>query len=105
MTRRPEHATEAKAGELTFSGFVIGMAQQALLSLGLAPDSETETATVRKDLAHAKAVIDILTMLREKTHGNLDEVEARLMDEMLDELRLQYVRETRDSLKTHGGGS
>jgi hypothetical protein len=89
--------------ELSFSGFVIGMAQQALLSLGLAPASES--ATVKKDLAHAKAVIDILTMLREKTRGNLDEVEARLMDEMLDELRLQYVRETRDSLKTHGGGS
>ena len=98
-----EHATGAKTGELSFSGFVIGMAQQALLSLGLAPDSET--ATARKDLAHAKAVIDILTMLREKTHGNLDEVEARLMDEMLDELRLQYVRETRGSLKTHGGDS
>lgn len=89
--------------ELSFSGFIIGLAQQALLSLGLAP--EAETATSRKDLAHAKAVIDIVGMLREKTRGNLDEVETRLIDEMLDELRLQYVRETRGVRTTDGGGS
>ena len=89
----------AQAGvELSFSGFIIGLAQQALLSLGLAPESEASTA--QKDLAHAKAVIDIVAMLREKTRGNLDEVETRLIDEMLDELRLQYVRETRGSRTT-----
>jgi len=97
----PENAAPGGAAELTFSGFVIGLAQQALVSLGLAPVPDAGS----KDLAHAKAVIDILTMLREKTRGNLDEVESRLMDEMLDELKLQYVRETRDSLKPHGGGS
>jgi hypothetical protein len=89
--------------ELSFSGFIIGLAQQALLSLGLAPESET--ANSGKDLAHAKAVIDIVAMLREKTRGNLDEVETRLIDEMLDELRLQYVRETRGVRTTDGGGS
>ena len=99
----PEDATAGVTSELTFSGFVIGLAQQALMSLGLAPVPDAENA--QKDLAHAKAVIDILTMLRDKTRGNLDEVETRLMDEMLDELRLQYVRETRDSRKAHGGGS
>ena len=99
----PEGTTAGATSELTFSGFVIGLAQQALMSLGLAPAPEAENA--KKDLAHAKAVIDILTMLRDKTRGNLDEVETRLMDEMLDELKLQYVRETRDSRKAHGGGS
>ncbi len=98
---RPD-APQASA-ELSFSEFIIGLAQQALLSLGLAPESEASTS--RKDLAHAKAVIDIVAMLREKTRGNLDEVESRLIDEMLDELRLQYVRETRGVRTTDGGGS
>ena len=99
VTPDPSHASM----ELSFSGFVIGLAQQVLLSLGLAP--EGETGAVKKDLAHAKVVIDVIAMLREKTRGNLDEVESRLVDEMLDELRLQYVRETRGSRNTEGGGS
>jgi len=90
-------------GALTFSGFVIGLAQQAFVALGLVKDPQTSTE--RKDLAQAKAMIDVLSMLREKTRGNLDEVETRMMDEMLDELRLRYVRESRDARKAEGGKS
>lgn len=88
-----EEPANRAAGDLTFSGFVIGLAQQAFVSLGLVKDPQT--ASLRKDLPQAKAMIDVLAMLREKTQGNLDEVEARMMDEMIDELRLRYVRETR----------
>jgi hypothetical protein len=91
----------ASAG-LTFSGFVIGLAQQAFVSLGLVKDPQT--ATIHKDLPQAKAMIDVLAMLRDKTRGNLDEVEARMMDEMLDELRLRYVRESRDARKPQDQG-
>jgi hypothetical protein len=94
-SRRAE-TREAPSG-LTFSGFVIGLAQQAFVSLGLVKDPQT--STIRKDLPQAKAMIDVLAMLRDKTSGNLDEVEARMMDEMLDELRLRYVRESRDARK------
>lgn len=89
-------------GGLTFSGFVIGLAQQAFVSLGLVKDPQS--STIRKDLPQAKAMIDVLAMLRDKTRGNLDEVEARMMDEMLDELRLRYVRETRDARKPQDQG-
>jgi len=87
---------------LTFSGFVIGLAQQAFVFLGLVKDPQT--STIQKDLPQAKAMIDILAMLREKTRGNLDEVEARMMDEMLDELRLRYVREMREARKPQDQG-
>lgn len=103
-----EDAGEAREAEhrassgLTFSGFVIGLAQQAFVSLGLVKDPQT--STIRKDLPQAKAMIDVLAMLRDKTHGNLDEVEARMMDEMLDELRLCYVRESRDARKPQDQG-
>ena len=93
--------TRASAG-LTFSGFVIGLAQQAFVSLGLVKDPQT--STIRKDLPQAKAMTDVLAMLRDKTRGNLDEVEARMMDEMLDELRLCFVRESRDARKPQDQG-
>jgi hypothetical protein len=90
------------ATNLTFSGFVIGLAQQAFVCLGLVNDPQT--SAVSKDLPQAKAMIDILGMLRDKTRGNLDEVESRMMDEMLDELRLRYVRELREARSSSEGG-
>lgn len=93
-----EAATDAnRSGEISFSGFVIGLAQQAFVALGLVDDSGA--AEVRKDLPQAKATIDVLSMLRDKTKGNLDEVESRMMDDVLDELRLRYVREHRGAKK------
>ncbi len=88
------------AGELNFSSFVVGLASQAFMFLGLAPDSRS--GVVAKDLAQARAMIDILAMLREKTAGNLDEDEDHLMEEMLYELQLQYVREVRGDMPTEG---
>jgi len=93
----PAGSENRAAGGLTFSGFVIGLAQQAFVSLGLVKDPQTSSQ--HKDLPQAKAMIDVLAMLREKTQGNLDEVEARMMDEMIDELRLRYVREVREMRK------
>ncbi len=101
-----EGATAAEAGgeeyaregaELTFSSFVIGLASQAFMFLGVAPDSQS--GVVHQDLPQAKAMIDILGMLEEKTAGNLDEGEAQMMEEMLYELRLHYVKAVK------GGGS
>lgn len=99
----PPADSEGRNAGLTFSGFVIGLAQQAFVFLGLIEDPQT--STIHKDLPQAKAMIDILTMLREKTRGNLDEVESRMMDEMLDELRLRYVRELREARGSEGGKS
>jgi hypothetical protein len=82
-----------RGGEINFSSFAFGLASQALMLLGLAPDPAT--GAVEKDLAGAKGLIDILAMLEEKTRGNLDEDEAHMMEEMLYELRMQFVRETR----------
>jgi hypothetical protein len=86
--------------ELTFSSFVIGLASQAFVFLGAMPDPQS--GDVRRDLPQAKALIDILSMLSEKTVGNLDEHEARMMEEMLYELRIHYVKELR-SAGTEGG--
>jgi hypothetical protein len=88
-----EEASHPQAAEMNFSSFAFGLASQALMSLGLAPDPAS--GVVHKDLAQAHGLIDILAMLEEKTRGNLDEDEARMMEEMLYELRMQFVRVSR----------
>jgi hypothetical protein len=32
-----------------------------------------------------------MTMLQQKTHGNLDDLESKLLDDLLYDLRLRYV--------------
>jgi hypothetical protein len=86
-------AARSEAMGISFSGFVIGLAQQAFVALGAV--AEKGAAAPSKDLEQAKAMIDVLSMLRDKTKGNLDEVESRMMDDVLDELRLRFVREHR----------
>ena len=54
------------------------------------------------DLDSGKFWIDVLSMLRDKTKGNLHEKEARLLDSLLADLRMQYVtmvRATEEKLK------
>jgi len=43
------------------------------------------------DLQTAKHWIDVLGMLEHKTQGNLDHQEAQALDNLLADLRMQYV--------------
>lgn len=83
------------APTITFSSFVIGLATQALMFLGAAPDPRG--GEVEKDPAEAQAIIGVIEMLAEKTKNNLSEDESKLVEEVLFELRMRYVNETRRS--------
>jgi hypothetical protein len=50
---------------------------------------------VERDLLQAKITIDMLDMIKEKTSGNLEEDEKRILDTVLMELRMNYVDETK----------
>jgi hypothetical protein len=89
-------------GDINFSSFAVGLATQALMFMGLAPDPAS--GLVHRDLSQAKTLIDILGMLADKTRGNLDEEEATMMEEMLYELRMQYVRVLRSDDETPQSG-
>lgn len=75
--------------DITFTTFVMSLSTQALVHLGEIEDPLTKTAAT--DLDAAKQLIDILGMLRDKTRGNVDETEERLLDAILYDLRLRYV--------------
>jgi uncharacterized protein DUF1844 len=71
-------------------GLFIMLASSALVNLGEAADPETGERTV--DLAQAKEAIDLLSLLRGKTEGNRTERESHLLEEMLYDLQLRFVR-------------
>ena len=63
----------------------------ALLHLGAIEDPASGTKD--KNLPMAKQTIDILSMMQEKTAGNLSQEEENLLKNILYDLRIMYVRE------------
>ncbi len=76
--------------QIDFYTFVLSLGSSAFVHLGDAPHPETGEV-VKPDLRLAKQTIDILSMLEEKTRGNLTEEEARFLENLLTDLRLRYV--------------
>jgi hypothetical protein len=73
----------------SFLSLIMSLASNAAASLGMMPHPVTGESGV--DLKTAKHWIDVLGMLEQKTHGNLDEQEAQVIESLLADLRMQYV--------------
>ncbi len=93
MAPHDKGGADGAAPPLTFSSFVIGLATQALMFLGAVPDPRG--GEVQRNPMEAAAIIGVIEMLAAKTEGNLSEDEAKLVEEVLYELRMRYVNETR----------
>ncbi len=85
-------AGEGRKRELSFSSFVVGLATQALVFMGAMPAPSGQR--VEPNMGEASVIIDILSMFQRKTVGNLAEDEARLIEDVLYDLRMRFVRET-----------
>jgi hypothetical protein len=81
--------------DLTFSGFVLSLATTAAVHFGDIADPGTGERG-EPDLEAAARIIELLTMLQEKTKGNLIDQEERLVDDLLYELRLRFVQAQQD---------
>jgi hypothetical protein len=68
-------------------------ANSALVGLGAVPEPGTDER--RLDLDQARAAIDVLLMLRDKTQGNRTEQESRLLEELVYDLQMRFVRSAR----------
>ena len=75
---------------IDFYTFVLSLGSSVLIHLGDAPHPETGKP-VEKNLSLAQQSIEILAMLEQKTRGNLSEEEAKLLDQLLLDLKLRYV--------------
>ena len=86
--------------DLDFSTFVISLATSAQVNLGAIPHPETNQTS--QNFPAAKQMIDILGMLKEKTKGNLTGAESELLEQVLFNLRLHYVRIVEGQKKSGG---
>ena len=97
--KEPEEEAE-KAGsppmEMDFSLFISGLGMQALMGLGEITNPLAKKKEVNLD--QAKQTIDVLSMLKGKTEGNLTDEESKILDSLLYELRMKYI----DKVKGEG---
>lgn len=75
---------------IDFSTFVLSLATSAFYHLGLT--NPEGGAPPEPNLPLARQTIDTLEMLEEKTRGNLEEDEQKLLQSILYELRMNFVR-------------
>jgi hypothetical protein len=73
-----------------FPTLIMSFASAAMIGMGAVPDPMTGQVT--RDLAIARQNIEIISLLREKTRGNLTRDEETLLESILYELRMVFVQ-------------
>jgi hypothetical protein len=87
---RPSDATSGgRLPPVDFPTFVLSLGSSVLMHLG--EGERPEAPRPEPNLLLAKHTIDILSMLQEKTKGNLSPPEQQLLENLLYDLRLRYV--------------
>jgi Domain of unknown function (DUF1844) len=82
--------TDPTSPSITFTGFVLSLVTTAAVHFGDIPDPSTGEQKP-PNVEGASQMIDILTMLDEKTRGNLTAQERSLLEQVLYELRMRFV--------------
>ena len=91
----PEGRVRNDAGKcvmpkVTFASFILSLNTTALFHLGEIPHPESGKSNV--DLELVKHTIDTLSILHDKTRGNLDKNEEELVTNILYDLKIRYVK-------------
>lgn len=85
----PGEEARVALGPIDFSTHILSLASSAMCAMGAMPAPDGQTLT--PDLETAKHLIDVLGMLEQKTQGNLEESEQRLLQSLLYDLRVAFV--------------
>lgn len=92
--RRRTMADRAANPGTPFTNFLEPLIAQAYMSLGMLPNPYQQQA--KPDVGSARQMIDILSLLQEKTGGNLTPDEEEFLSTYLGELKLAYVKITKN---------
>jgi hypothetical protein len=76
--------------EANFTSLIFSLSSSALFHFGEIPDPTT--GEKKQDLPLAKHAIDTISMLQEKTQGNLTEEEHKFLDSVLTDLKWRFVK-------------
>ena len=77
--------------QLSFTAFVLSLASTAAIHFGDLPDPMSGEAA-EPNLAGAAQMIEILSLLDQKTRGNLTAEERQVLEQILYELRMRFVQ-------------
>ena len=88
---------EERPRGIDFSTFILSLGSSTLILLGVVEDPTKGEKMV--NLPQAREMIDLLTILQEKTKGNLNKEEGILLDNLLFDLRMRYVEKKEKSNK------
>ncbi|MDH4182962.1 MAG: DUF1844 domain-containing protein [Nitrospinota bacterium] len=80
---------QLKAPPIDFSTFMLSLASNAVYCMGGFQDPVSGKTSI--NLEQAKQTIDIISLIEEKTRGNLSADEANLIKHLLYDLRMKYV--------------
>ena len=86
--------TKTEPFQVDFSTFIMSLTSSAFYHLGDMPDPSSGKKEV--NLPAVQQTIDMLIMLQEKTKGNLNEDEKKLLEQMVYELQVKYVAKTKE---------
>jgi len=82
--------TQDQSG-ISFAGFILSLATTAAVHFGDIADPNTGERAPQ-DLTAAHQMIELISLLQDKTKGNLTPEEAKLVDDLLYELRMRFVQ-------------
>ncbi len=86
----PEAGERPPLPPANFPGLVSMLATQVFFALGLIATEQNKDA--QPDLEMAKFNIDMLSVLEEKTKGNLGDDEEKMLTDTLQQLRMAFVQ-------------
>ena len=76
---------------ISFAQFILSLGTTAAVHFGDLPDPMTGERG-ETNLAAAAQMIELIGMLQEKTRGNLEPAEAKLVEDLLYDLRMRFVQ-------------
>ena len=77
---------------IDFPTYVLGYYTQGLVLLGETPNPYTRKK--EEDVESVRHIIDLLSMIEQKTRGNLNSEESQMLESVLYELRMKFMAKT-----------
>jgi hypothetical protein len=91
-TEAAQEAPPGTGARIDFPSYILSYYTQGLVLLGEVPNPYTNQK--EEDVEGARHTVEILSMLQEKTKGNLSKEEEQLLEGVLYELRMKFMAKT-----------
>jgi uncharacterized protein DUF1844 len=82
---------DASEPSVSFAHFILSLGTTAAVHFGDLPDPSTGEVG-ETNLQAAAQMIELIAMLQEKTRGNLEPAESKLLEDLLYDLRMRFVQ-------------